>query len=107
MRFEGYEIHMGRTSGPDCARAWLTLDGQPQGAASADGRVRGSYLHGLFAADPFRARFLGDLGQESQVLYEDGVDATLDALADHLERYLDLDLLWELASSPTIRRPTT
>jgi len=100
---EGYEIHMGRTHGPDCARAWLSLDGQREGAASGNGRVRGSYLHGLFAADQFRARFLRDLGQVSQVFYEDGVDSTLDALAVHLERYLDLDLLWKMARPPITR----
>ena len=101
----GYEIHMGRTHGPDCTRAWLNMDGQPEGAASANGRVRGSYVHGLFAADPFRARFLADLGHPSQVLYEDGVDNTLDALADHLERYLDLNLLWNIASQPVFPPP--
>jgi len=96
----GYEIHMGATNGPDCARAWLSVDGQPEGAASPDGLVRGSYLHGLFASDPFRARFLGALGHRSQMRYEEGVDAVLDALADHLERYMDLDQLWSLAAEP-------
>jgi adenosylcobyric acid synthase len=96
----GYEIHMGATEGPDCARAWLSVDGRLDGAASPNGRVRGSYLHGLFASDSFRARFLRELGHESQIRYEDGVDAVLDALAAHLERYLDLDQLWELAAQP-------
>ena len=94
----GYEIHMGRTTGPDCARAWLSIQGRPEGAASANGRVRGSYVHGVFAADRFRAGFLGALGQRSSLVYEDGVDDTLDALAAHLERHLNLDLLWQLAA---------
>ncbi|WP_421054091.1 cobyric acid synthase [Leisingera sp. D0M16] len=93
----GYEIHMGRTEGADCRRAWLSIDGRSEGAASADGRVKGSYLHGLFSSDAFRASFLATLGHESQAGYEDGVDATLDALAEHLERYMDLDQLLELA----------
>jgi len=96
----GYEIHMGATDGPDCARAWLDVEGRAEGAASADGLVRGSYLHGIFSSDPFRARFLRELGHASQSRYEDGVDETLDALADHLERYLDLDQLWNLAAKP-------
>jgi adenosylcobyric acid synthase len=96
----GYEIHMGKTDGPDRARAWLSVDGQPEGAASADGRVRGSYLHGLFASDPFRARFLGELGHNGVAQYDDGVEATLEALANHLERYMDLDQLWDLAVTP-------
>ena len=96
----GYEIHMGTTEGPDCARAWLDVDGRPEGAASPDGLVRGSYLHGLFSSDPFRAQFLGELGHDSNTRYDDGVDTTLDALADHLELYLDIDQLWELAAVP-------
>ena len=95
----GYEIHMGRTEGPDCARAWLNVEGRPEGAVSADGRVRGSYLHGLFSSDPFRAQFLSDLGAESLTGYDDGVEGTLDALADHLERYMDLDQLLSLAKT--------
>ncbi|MCB4455299.1 cobyric acid synthase [Leisingera sp. McT4-56] len=93
----GYEIHMGRTTGADCARAWLSINGRPEGAASADGRVKGSYLHGLFSEDAFRASVLASLGHESQAGYEDGVEETLDALADHLERYMDLDQLLEMA----------
>ncbi|OIQ25806.1 MAG: cobyric acid synthase CobQ [Alphaproteobacteria bacterium MedPE-SWcel] len=96
----GYEIHMGRTTGPDCARAWLTLDGRDEGAVSTDGRVRGSYLHGIFTSDRFRAGFLAELGHEASAQYDAGVDDTLDALADHLERYLDIDLLLQLAKPP-------
>lgn len=98
----GYEIHMGVTDGPDCARAWLNVDGRPEGAASPDGLVRGCYLHGLFSSDPFRARFLAELGFSAETRYEDGVERTLDALADHLERHLDLGQLWELARAPRI-----
>ncbi len=98
----GYEIHMGRTQGPDCDRAWLQVDGRPEGAASPDGLVRGSYLHGMFAADGFRARFLQDLGHRQTARYEQGVEHTLGALADHLESYLDVDLLWHLAREPKV-----
>ncbi|NIZ14406.1 cobyric acid synthase [Phaeobacter sp. HF9A] len=97
----GYEIHMGRTTGPDCARAWLQLDGRLDGAASADGRVRGSYLHGLFTSDLFRADFLAGLGHQSTTRYDDGVEATLDLLADHLERYMDIDQLLDIAAPVT------
>ncbi|MDF0599925.1 cobyric acid synthase [Psychromarinibacter sp. C21-152] len=96
---EGYEIHLGDTTGPDGARAWLEIDGRPEGAESADGRVRGCYLHGLFAADGFRARYLDRLGGTAgQAPYEAGLDATLDALAAHLDDALDLDRLLELAA---------
>ncbi|WP_170770256.1 cobyric acid synthase [Ruegeria lacuscaerulensis] len=96
----GYEIHMGRTEGPDCARAWLEVEGRPEGAADNTGRIRGSYLHGIFSSDAFRARYLSELGAVSEINYEDGVDETLDALADHLEQHMDLDQLLELAQQP-------
>lgn len=85
----GYEIHMGRTHGPDCARAFAHVP-RPDGAIGADGRVMGTYLHGLFADDAFRAAFLARLGTPSQPGYESGVDRTLDDLADHLEAHLDV-----------------
>ncbi|MEX0279374.1 MAG: cobyric acid synthase [Ruegeria sp.] len=96
----GYEIHMGRTEGPDCNRAWLEIDGRPEGAASPNGRIRGSYLHGIFSSDAFRASFLAQLGVTSELAYEDGVEQVLDTLADHLEQHMDLDLLLSLAQTP-------
>lgn len=94
----GYEIHIGKTDGPDCARAWLEINGQRNGAASADGRIRGCYVHGLFVADKFRARFLQQLGGRSTVTdYGGSVEVTLDALADHLEEHADIDALLEIA----------
>jgi len=94
----GYEIHLGDTGGPDTGRAWLSVDGRPEGAASPDGRVMGCYLHGLFAADAFRGAFLADLGAEAAPgSYEAGVEDTLDALAQHLERHLDLPALLTMA----------
>ncbi|MGX9856023.1 cobyric acid synthase [Limimaricola variabilis] len=96
---DGYEIHIGETAGPDhAARAWIEIEGRPEGAASADGRVRGCYLHGLFSDDAFRAAFLTELGgRASGASYEAGVETALDALAAHLERHLDIDRLLALA----------
>ena len=86
----GYEMHMGRTTGPDTARPYLTLGGEPDGAVSADGRIMGCYLHGLFASDAFRAALLG---RESALEYEPMVDSVLDRLADHLATHLDVERL--------------
>lgn len=102
---DGYEIHLGHTNGPDCQRAWLQVQGQPHGAASANGRVRGCYLHGLFSADGFRRAFLAELGVESQLSYDASVEDTLDALADHMEAHLDIDLLLSLAREPRYSSP--
>ncbi|MEM7522009.1 MAG: cobyric acid synthase [Pseudomonadota bacterium] len=94
----GYEIHIGETEGPDRANAWLNVAGTPEGAASPDGRVQGCYMHGLFNADGFRAAFLARLGGGSDVVFDARVEAALDALADHMETYFDVDLLLQMAA---------
>ncbi|WP_291390852.1 cobyric acid synthase [Devosia sp.] len=93
----GYHMHMGVTSGPGLDRPFARIGNASDGAVSADGLVMGTYLHGLFAADGFRRSFLGAAAQGSTLAYEQMVDETLDALAVHLERHLDLDALLELA----------
>ncbi len=94
----GYQIHLGATKGPDRARPFFETAQGPEGAVSADGRVMGTYLHGVFAADGFRAAFLRGLGAAtSDTAYAAGVEATLDALADHVETHLDCDGLLETA----------
>jgi adenosylcobyric acid synthase len=93
-----YEIHIGRTAGPDCARPFARVGGAGEGAVSADGRVAGTYLHGLFEADEFRAAWLRDLGGVAPRRdHAAGVDAALDALADHVEAHLDVAGLLALA----------
>ncbi len=94
---EGYEIHIGRTEGPDRARPFAFVEGMPEGATSSDSRIAGSYLHGMFTGDAFRAEFLERLGAASTTSYGAGVEATLDALADHMEAHLDIDGLLALA----------
>jgi adenosylcobyric acid synthase len=97
-RIEGYEIHMGQTSGPDCAHGWIDLGAGPEGASTAEGRVQGCYLHGLFAADAFRAAWLAQFGRRAQIRYSDRVEETLDALAEHLEKHLDIDRILQLSA---------
>ena len=102
----GYEIHMGRTSGPGLARAMLQLAQGADGAVSADGRVSGCYLHGLFGADGFRREFLNRLRprHDSGLKFEAEIEKTLDSWALHLERHLDIEALWQLAERGTRRR---
>ena len=96
--FRGYEMHVGQTCGADCARPLLRFsDGRVDGAVSADGRVAGAYVHGLFSDDRQRAAWLGALGAASGLAYGSTVETTLDALAEHLEAFLDLDAILDAA----------
>ncbi|WP_022728226.1 cobyric acid synthase [Fodinicurvata sediminis] len=101
----GYEMHLGHTEGPGTQAPFLQLEpARSDGAVSADGRVMGCYLHGLFQADDFRSAYLGSLCQRanSGLAYEIQVDNALDALADHLEVHVDADRLLEIATSADV-----
>ncbi len=99
----GYEMHVGITAGPGTARPVLEFaengERRGDGARSPDGRVAGCYLHGLFAADGFRRAFLAGLGGagDAALAYEARIEATLDALARHLEMHLNVPRLIEIA----------
>jgi adenosylcobyric acid synthase len=95
----GYEMHIGVTEGPDRARPFARLaDGSPEGAVAADGRVVGTYIHGLFADDRQRAaRLKRFAGGAPSVAYDALVDASLDKLAAHLEAHINVDRLLPLA----------
>ena len=79
------------------------MAGAGEGATSRDGRIIGSYLHGMFTNDAFRRAFLRGLGlrglgaASSTLAYKDGIEATLDALAAHLEAHMDVAGLLALA----------
>ena len=105
-RVRGYEMHIGITTGADAARPMLRLDAgdgvRTDGAVSADGLVEGCYVHGIFADDAFRAAFLARLRPDRRASgfdYDAEIDATLDALADHLAVSIDLDRLLRIGRS--------
>ncbi len=97
--FTGYEMHIGRTEGADTQRPLLEMaDGRQDGAISADGRVRGLYVHGVFNDDRQRRAWLKWIGAgASDFAYEQSIEATLDALAAHLEQHVDCDRILSLA----------
>ncbi len=87
---KGYEIHLGLTEGPDCARPPVRIGNRADGALSPDGRVMGTYLHGIFGNDAYRRGLLSTFGIEGDRLsYREGVDRALDELASELEALLD------------------
>ncbi|TCS05072.1 adenosylcobyric acid synthase (glutamine-hydrolysing) [Rhizobium sp. BK418] len=86
----GYQIHLGITRGTDCERPAVIVDGLPDGAVSADGRIMGTYLHGLFGSDAYRARLLESFGLSGErANYRQSVDQALDEVAGELEHALD------------------
>lgn len=95
----GYEIHMGKTDGPNAERPFALIDGQPDGATSPNGKIQGTYLHGAFTSDGFRRAWLTRAGAdpENALSYDAEIEAALDALADGVEAALDIDALLALA----------
>jgi adenosylcobyric acid synthase len=114
---EGYEIHVGVTErapglGPsarlvdtDAGNNAQTFD---DGARSADGKIWGTYLHGLFDLPGFRNAFLADIrpdvfnseGGDTSKVEETGIafrDRQYDLLADHFRAHLDLEKLCAIA----------
>jgi adenosylcobyric acid synthase len=94
--FEGYEMHLGATTGADIARPVAQFDdGVRDGATSADGLVAGTYVHGLFGLAAQRRAWLAGAGDGPD--HAASVDAALETIAAALERHLDLDALLAVA----------
>lgn len=98
---QGYEIHMGQTKLGSGAQVFVEDDGRILGAMGADGRVAGTYVHGLLHDGAFRAAYLGAvLGLSgARENHHDRIDATLDKVAEALETCLDVDALWRAAET--------
>ena len=101
--FAGYEMHVGLTDGADCARPFAMLNGDcGDGAISDDGRVMGTYVHGLFGSTQLRSALLATIGAQSSLGdYDASVERALDEIAAQLEQHVDIDAIIRLAKSPT------
>ena len=100
----GYEIHMGRTNGPDLARPMLHLETGSEGARDESGRVEGTCLHGLFANDGWRRAWLARAGgaTDASWSYEATIERALDDIATDLSAMLDIEALLTAARAPTL-----
>ena len=103
----GYEIHQGETLCGAAARPLLRLTRRSgaladldDGAVSADGRVWGTYLHGLFDDETVRRALLAPLragaGMPTPPAVSASLEAELDRLADHLQTHLDMARIFGL-----------
>jgi len=98
--FEGYEIHSGRTRAAAEVSPLLQLaDGTYDGAITADGRIAGCYVHGLFDRAEQRAAWLSRLGVSSDGVQHSGrVEAALDELASELEKVVNVSRVLDIAT---------
>lgn len=98
----GYEIHSGETNVEGPAFALLDADDRgappsPDGSWSADGRIWGSYLHGIFGSDEFRKAWLATFGVSARSERTSAaLDRSIDALADAVASSLDMKKLYDL-----------
>jgi cobyric acid synthase CobQ len=98
----GYEIHHGRTDGPDLQPVVRREDGEVIGIGLDQERIWGTYLHGLFDADAFRRWFIDRL-RARRGLPVDGrlravynLESALDQLAETVRRSLRMDFIYKL-----------
>ena len=111
LSVQGYEIHMGRTSGEgmvapfvidDRADAQVTGDNNLDGALAGDGWVMGTYIHGLFHNAGLRSAVLQALARRKGVKLPDSLgavelDGEYDKLADWVRGSLNMDVVYEIA----------
>jgi len=99
----GYEIHHGLSRGTGTEKAVLEFsDGGSCGCADREGRIWGSYLHGIFDSDPFRRSFINRLRKNRGLAPYSGqgtkydLEPALDRLAAVLRQHLDMNKIYEL-----------
>jgi len=101
---EGYEIHMGETTGQTPWVQIVSRNGEqvrvPDGSVSSDGKIWGCYIHGLFVNDSFRHAWLTRLGWRGEITSQAArLEVSLEALADAVENSLDMKklekIIWE------------
>jgi len=105
---EGYEIHMGCTQGnpsPDplfkiTERFGFAAEAY-DGMSGREGRLWGTYLHGLFDSAPFRRHFIDQLRAKRGMdplatSAASGPLGEIDKLATLVRAHLDVDLLYKI-----------
>lgn len=100
---DGYEIHNGRTSvSGDCDSPCEFESGGSDGCMSGDGKVIGTYIHGILDNDVVIRHLLSAAGAgngAAEVMDNDTFrQLQYDRLASHLRRHIDIDLLYEILS---------
>ena len=97
----GYEIHVGVTSGPGLQHAFAQLGTRCDGAVSADKKIIGTYLHGLFENGEACRSLLAWAGLEDiqHADYRQRREMDIERLADAVEQHLDIRFIDRLLGS--------
>lgn len=93
---EGYEIHAGVSEGPALSNPLVKFDnGQHDGVVSNDGKIIGSYLHGIFDHPQACHSLLDWAGLKKAELidYHAIQEREINRLADAIEEHMNLDFL--------------
>lgn len=98
----GYEIHHGLTCLDDAPPVYVTESGERQGAQNRDGKVWGTYLHGIFDGDAFRRAFLDRLRRRAgltplgAVVAPYDLEPALGRLAARLRQALPIERIYRI-----------
>jgi cobyric acid synthase len=102
LEVTGYEIHHGQTDVGPCMPEFRRPDGQILGAASPDGGVWGTYLHGVFDCDAFRRWFIDrlrvrrGLAPIGRVVGRYDIEPALERLAEAVRRALPVERIYRM-----------
>lgn len=106
----GYEIHMGNTKAMEdhSITPFIQTVDHEEGAISDDGLVAGTYFHGIFDNDAFRAHILSYFKQKKGLSqgeirsFAEIKDQAYDRLAQVMEEHLDMDQIIQLMEESCI-----
>ena len=100
---QGYEIHMGETVAADggTIRPLNRLENGQEDGCFADDKCMGTYIHGILDNLAFVERLLaphaGKVSANAAPFdYQEFKEQQYDLLADHIRRYVDVDLLYKI-----------
>jgi adenosylcobyric acid synthase len=99
-KISGYEIHLGQTEGLDSKRPFAKNMNSSDGAISENGRIMGTYIHGLFFMDQFRNTFFSKLSEREiryNLSYSQNVENVLDEFVALMEKNLDVEKILSTA----------
>ncbi|MBI5893355.1 MAG: cobyric acid synthase [Deltaproteobacteria bacterium] len=112
-KVKGYEIHMGETNGREQSFSVITIRNNRyvkihDGAISDNGKIWGTYIHGIFDNDEFRTGFLNEvraikrLPVQQGVCFKDKQDVNIKALAEVVKNSIDMIKMLEICGLKTI-----